>query len=265
VPRIPLVVVALGAIVTLAGCAAPVPTPNAAAHAIAQKVVPVPVGVVGSGTLVSWNGKSTGTIEVLAKFGHFTFVLSDFSTDFSGQNIFALADSSVTMTQCGENNLYQIGLTTKANNAIEPTMSFDLPDEVDGLDDPSFWKTFLFLQYGTGTSLTRGCDMPIEALATIHWTLPDKYPGLRLVDHGTTVGARGTVTRKGGAPFTYATGVGDTWAAIAHRFGISGSELSWLSPIRHPDNVFAIAYAGQVLNLSPANRGNSETRRAYAQ
>jgi LysM repeat protein len=221
---------------------------------------PVPDGIVGTGTLTSWNGGTAGSLQVIAKSGHFTFVLTDFSTDFTGENLFALADTTVTMSQCGERNLWQVGLND-GDNSVAPTMRFGLPNVVGAWGDPSFFRTFLFMQYPTGQALTRGCQQPIIALATIHWTMPGIYPGLAVHDGGAASGARGTVKTENGAPFSYDTQQGDTWAAIAHRFGITPAELLYLNPIRHPEAEPAIAYAGQVLNLSPANRGDSESRR----
>jgi hypothetical protein len=226
---------------------------------------------VGTGTLTSWNGKTTGSLQIVAKSGHFRFNLNNFSTDFTGQNLFVLADSPITMSECGENNLWQIGMTTKENNVIEPTMHFlDLPNDGGEWSDPTFFTTFGFLQYGQigadGTpALVRGCQQPVVALAQIVWTMQTIYPGLTVSDHGRVAGAAGAVTKKSGQPFTYVTAKDDTWAAIAHRFGLTPDQLRFLNPVRHPDTIVAEAYTGQVLNLDPHNRGNSESRRPGAQ
>lgn len=254
----------------LTGCAAPAHDSAPVPHAVVAKAVPVPDGIVGTGTLTSWNGKTTGALQVVAKSGSFTLVLSQFSTDFTGQNLFVLADAPVTMSQCGENNLWQIGLTTQQNNAIAPTMSFSLPNEGGAWSDPTFFRAFAFVQYPATDSagqviVTRGCQQPIVALTTIHWNMETIYPTLTVRDHGQAAGARGTVTKKSGALFTYKTARGDTWAAIAHRFELTPAELRYLNPIRHPDAVVAEAYADQVVNLDPDNRGNSESRRPGAQ
>ena len=230
------------------------------------KAVPVPNGTVGTGEFTSWNGKTTGTLTVVANSGSFAFVLTHFSTDLTGQTLFALADSPVKMSDCGENNLWQLGLTTRQGNVIEPTMRFDLPDVADAFSDPSFFTTFLLMNYPVDPSARiRGCEQSITALSTIHWTMKSIYPRLLLHDGGAAPGARGSVSDGGGRPFRYTTARGDTWASIAHRFGITPAELLYLNPIRHPEAAPAIAYADQVLNLSPSNRGNSETRRPGAQ
>lgn len=263
--RIAVLVLAVAAVVGLAGCTA---TGTGSAHpsAAVAKAIPVPDGVVGTGTLTSWNGKTTGSLQVVAKSGGFAFVLNHFSTDLGGEVLFALADSPVKMSQCGENNLWQLGLTTRQGNAIEPSMRFDLPDEVGAFSDPSFFKTFLFMNYPVDPSVKiRGCEQSIVALTTIHWTMKSIYPRLAVRDGGTTAGARGSVKDAAGKPFSYVTAQGDTWSGIAHRFGITPEELLYLNPIRHPESEPAIAYADQILNLSPSNRGNSETRRPGAQ
>jgi hypothetical protein len=148
VRRIPVLVLAVAAVVALAGCTTSIPTPAPTAHPIVAKAVAVPDGVVGTGTLTSWNGKTTGTLQVLAKAGRFTFVLSHFATDFIGENSFVLADSPLTMSECPENNRYQAGLSTMQNNVIEPTMTFPLLEDGHEWDDPTFFTTFAFIQYG---------------------------------------------------------------------------------------------------------------------
>jgi hypothetical protein len=238
----------------------------ASPRAVAAAVARVPDGVVGTGTLSSWDGKTSGSLQVVATSGRFQFVLDHFSTDFTGESLFALADSPVTMSQCGEKNLWQIGLTTRENNAPEPTMRFDLPNVVSAWSDPTFFQTFLFAQYPTASAdgspgITRGCEQPMIALATIHWTMKSLYPGLVVHDHGAMSGAQGTVTSVGGEPSSYRTERGDVWSTIARRFGLTPAELLYLNPIRHPESEPAIAYADQILNLSPTNRGNSESRR----
>jgi hypothetical protein len=238
---------------------------------VAAKPAPVPDGVVGTGTLTSWNGKTTGTLQVLAKSGQFAFVLSNFSTDFTGQNLFVVADGPVTMSQCGENNLWQMGLTTKENNLVEPTMHFlDLPNVGGAWTDPTFLQYFGFLQYGNAgpdgnIEKVRGCQQPFVALTKIAWTMKTIYPRLAVHDRGRAVGAEGTVTSKNGKPFSYKTAQADSWFGIARRFDLTPDELRYLNPIRHPDAVVAEAYADQILNLSPTNRGNSESRRPGAQ
>jgi hypothetical protein len=225
----------------------------------------VPDGIVGTGTLTSWNGKTTGSLQVLAKSGQFAFVLTDFATDITGQSLFAIADNPVTMTQCGENNLWQVGLTTRDGNVIKPTMRFDLPNDTHTFDDPSFFTNFLILQWSDAGARIRGCDQAIAALATIRWTMAPIYPGLAVHDSGPTSAAEGTVKTVDGKPFSYDTAARDTWSSIAARFGITPAQLLYLNPIRHPEAEPAIAYADQVLNLSPTNRGDSESRRPGAQ
>ena len=261
--RIPLLLLTVAAIVGLAGCTASNPTPSASAHTVAVKAIPVPDGTVGTGTLTSWNGKTTGQLRVVAKSGNFTLMFSSFSTDYPGQLTFGLADTAVRMTQCGENNLWQIGLTPP-DNIVKPSMSLGLPNVADGYTDPSFFQTFLLLQYPDGTT-TRGCQQPIIALAKIAWTMKPIYPGLTVHDSGKAASAEGVVKLINEKPFSYVTAVRDTWSSIAARFGLTPAELLYLNPIRHPEAVPAIAYEGQILNLDPANRGNSESRRPGAQ
>jgi hypothetical protein len=270
VRRIPVLVLAVGVLVALAGCSAGSPTSTPTVHAASAKAAPVPDGVVGTGALTSWNGKTTGSLQVLAKGGSFTFVLSHFSTDVPGQNIFALADSPVKMSQCAENNVWQLGLDDQGN-APKPTMTFGLPNVVGAFADPSFFATFLFIQSSHGPvdangqlPKIRGCQQAIAALTTINWTMKSIYPHLAVRDRGAATGARGTTTNLDGTLSTYTTARLDTWENIAHRFGLTPAELLYLNPIRHPENEPAIAYEDQVLNLSPANRGNSETRRPGA-
>ncbi len=254
----------------LVGCTASVSEPGSSTHAVVARARPVPDGVVGTGSMTSWNGKTTGTLRVVAKSGKFTLVLSHFATDFTGENLFVLSDEPVTMSLCGENNLWQIGLTTKQNNVVEPTMSFVLLEDGNEWSDPTFFTTFAFVQYPTvgsdgQPSIVRGCQQPIVAMTSIDWTMKSIYPELTVHDGGPLSGAKGPVTSKHGKPFSYLTARDDTWQAIAHRFGLTSDELVYLNPIRHPASTRPEAYTDQVLNLSPANRGNSESRRPGAQ
>lgn len=260
--RIPVLLLAVAAIVGLAGCTATAPPQSHRAHT-AVTPRPVPDGVVGTGTLTSWNGKTTGTLTVVAKSGHFTFVLNNFATDVTIPDLFVLADNPVTMSQCGERNLWQLGMTTLDGNVTKPTMTFGLPNVVDALGDPSFFQYFLLLEQPT--SPERGCQQPITALTRIRWTMKPVYPQLAVHDSGKAASAEGTVKLVNGKPFSYVTAVGDTWSSIAARFGLTPAELLYLNPIRHPEGSPAIAYNDQVLNLSPTNRGNSESRRPGAQ
>jgi LysM repeat protein len=264
VNRIPLLVLAVGLVVSLVGCTPSSHQTGSSPQPVLAKAVPVPDGVVGDGTLTGWNGRTSGSLQVIAKSGHFTFVLSDFATDFAGENEFALADTPVTMSQCGENNLWQTGLTD-GDNTSKPTMRFSLPNVGGAWGDPSFFQTFLFMQYPTGESLTRGCQQPIIALATIHWTMKSIYPGLTVHDRGIIPGAQGVTKAVNGKPYSYTTIQADAWEDIAKRYGLTPAELLYLNPIRHPEAEPAEAYTGQVLNLSPTNRGDSESRRPGAQ
>jgi hypothetical protein len=264
------VIGALAVVVGLSGCTISGNKPSQPSASVAIAARPVPDGIVATGTLTSWNGKTTGSLQVSARRGNFTFVLSDLATDLTGPTIFALADTAVTITQCGENNLWQLGLTTRQGNVVAPTMSFDLPNEAGAFGDPSFFRTFLILQYPTSAAdgtpaITRGCQQPIVALASIRWSMKPIYPRLALADHGAASGATGTAMTKDGELFSYTTATNDAWAAIAQRFGLTSAELLYLNPIRHPEAEPAIAYAGQILNLSQANRGDSESRRPGAQ
>jgi hypothetical protein len=270
VRRIPVLILAVGVILALVGCTSANPTPVSPAHAVVTKAIPVADGVIGTGTFTSWNGRTTGTLRVVAKAGKFALVLSHFATDFTGESLFVLADTPLTMSQCGEKNLWQIGLSTMHNNVIEPTMTFPLLEDGNDWSDPTFFKTFAFLQYPAAgpdgnVAIVRGCEQPIVALTGIHWTMKSIYPALTVRDRGAALGAQGVVANKDGKPFSYRTAPDDTWQSIAHRFGLTSAELVYLNPIRHPSGQKPEAYQDQVLNLSPGNRGNSESRRPGAQ
>ena len=127
-------------------------------------------------------------------------------------------------------------------------------------NDPSFLQTLVVATYSNG-STTSACAMPIIAVAPIEWRIPETHPGLVVRDSGVANFAWGTVTMRDGQPFTYLTHQGDNWTSIAKRFGISEADLTWLNPIRIGEDKPRVAYIGQVLNLSPTNRGNSDSRR----
>lgn len=117
-------------------------------------------------------------------------------------------------------------------------------------NDPSYMRTAIIWAAQPGASIGFGS---IVATADLTWHLPDMNPGLDIVDHGSTDGARGAVTRADdGAPWSYLVAAGDTANGITTRFGITERDLEWLNPDRDRGRLIL---ADVTLNLSRDTRG----------
>jgi hypothetical protein len=268
---LPAVVGVLILAMTLSGCGLmqtitehaekPTPTPTQSAAVVAtqpENIVTIPNGVIGTGTVRSSDGKTTGQLTITKTDHAILLGLKHFNSTDRDQLSLAFADSVISANQCPDDKFqFAFGDPVGTHDA---TISEDM-----GLDprsaDPTFLKTFMVLRYpDSSMAKVNGCLEPIVARALIKWTVPDTHPNLVLKDSGAQPAANGLVTTRGGTPFSYTTASGDTWSAIAARFGITANDLTYLNPIRYGNNSPGVAYFGQVLNLSKANRGNSESR-----
>ena len=249
-------------VAALAGCSAP-PADDVArvAHPRTSKVllpqpVPIPEGVVASGPLVGADGAAWGDAVVRRTDGGFRIELPEHTLSVPTRAI-AISDRPVSTEECGADEVSQVSW----DPASIPVPNFD-DDWFSG--DPSFIDTVLVVDRadfpGAGGPGAE-CSMPILAVAALQWTIAPTRPWLRIADSGAADGAKGIVTHRDGVPVLYETAPGDAWDAIAERFGITGDDLEWLNPIRLGNFERGVAYAWQVLNLDPLNRGDSETRR----
>jgi hypothetical protein len=136
-------------------------------------------------------------------------------------------------------------------------MTQGLPANTFPSGDWSFFTSLLIIGYPDPDlgGDAAGCMQPILAAAPLTWDVPDVRPWVEPADSGSRSGATGDVdgTR-------YTTAPSDVWDEIATRFGIGGDDLEWLNPIRTPSGNHS-AFAGQVLNLDPNDRSDSESRR----
>jgi hypothetical protein len=240
----------------LAGCTT-VTHGSPSAAPTTHSVVGIPAGEVGSAPLTTADGRLLGTVVFTNSAQGIAISLPDLSSILvTYSSTLALADSPFSPSTCGSNNVWEIG--------------FDLsdphrPDLQPGMyagGDPSFYTTVLIAQ-GIEPPDSNGCSQHIAATGPITWTIPLQRPWVHPTDSGAASGARGMVASKHGAPNVYTTAPGDTWTAIAGRFGISGSDLDWLNPNRLGGSAEGEAYAQQLLNLDPTDRGNSESRRPH--
>ncbi len=212
--------------------------------------VPIPDGVVATGTMMLADGTDAGPVTVTKSGSTYDFDYPrDWLPDDPGNSLTeAVSDSPFTIDECGSDNIWQLGAQ------IGQIGSF--LDEA--YPDPTFFTALLVVQPGTAVAGTT-CQQPILAKADLTWTTPVTRPWVDPVDGGARNGAQGGVEIVDGR-MLYTTASGDVWSEIARRFGIDRADLAWLNPIRHPDEV-DMAYVGQVLNLDPQNRGDSEARR----
>ncbi|QGU26759.1 LysM domain-containing protein [Microbacterium oryzae] len=230
--------------------ASPSPTPEP------TPAVP-PDGTVATGVLVDDTGSRLGEVSVDVKDGAYWLHLPLPAFEGYEEITPALSDSPFTLDECGAANIWQLGFggvdDTKETYDVQLSTFYD---------DPSFFTSALYVATGLSPEQEEahdGCWQPILAKADLHWTAPVVRPWAQVEDAGPASGARGT-TEMVDARLLYTTAGGDTWASIAARFGVSEDDLEWMNPIRIPGDE-RMAYARQVLNLDPENRGDSESRR----
>lgn len=228
---------------------------------LAHTPIPIPKGVVATGEFVDAAGAELGTMAISRTSVGYSVKLPDLALGDPSGIIMAMVDSPFDFRRCGDDNVWELGFPLAQIEQLHG----DISPMADSFGDPSFFTDVIFVKQIPDVNHV-GCTQPILARATLTWTSPDTHPWITVADRGPASGAQGEAVRANGVPFTYRTAKGDTWKAIAARFGLSGEDLSYLNPIRHPGGpdapgTPALAYADQVLNLDPANRGNSESRR----
>jgi LysM domain len=266
VRRVWLLLAGIGVAALLTGCIAqpkPVHTTAPLLHTAppTETVVAVPDGVMASGSFRSSDGTTSGQFEITNSAGKFTLSVTHFTTTFTGQLLISLSDADVAVSACGENVSVPMQYADPIGHR-NGSLSEVLPVPNSGWVDPSFLASLVVMGYPTG-EYVNGCAQPILAAAPIEWRIPETHPDLVVRDSGVANFAWGTVAMRDGQPFTYLTHQGDDWSDIAKRFGISQADLTWLNPIRLEQDKPRVAYVGQVLNLSPANRGDSQTRQPH--
>lgn len=219
----------------------------------AQRVpIEIPAGVVATGDILLADGSSYGAVTVTWDDGVLGVQVPDPVPLFGEeQSLVALADGDVTFEMCGTENVWQVGLGDAATMAALP-----MPE---AMGDPSFYRYLLVMPYWRDDG---GCAEPVIGLARLEWDVPVTRPWLEPVDSGPADAARGGVLVEDGELLAYRTAAGDTWNAIAARFGITADDLSYLNPMRSGGSEPETAYAEQILNLDATNRGDSETRRS---
>ncbi|MEO8528169.1 MAG: hypothetical protein ABI435_03750 [Pseudolysinimonas sp.] len=238
--------------VLLAGCTSPPPAVEPTVDGpVARVPVEIPDGVVATGDILLADGSVFGTATLSWEAGALKTSIPDLTSLLGDeQSIVAFADSDVSFAMCGTDNLWQIGLGDPA--------AMDSAPMPESAGDPSYLRYLLVMPYWRDGG---SCPEPIVGLARLDWTIPDTRPWLDPIDSGRTGGAQGGVLAGDDRPIAYRTASGDVWAEIAARFGITSDDLTFLNPQRPGGSVPETAYADQILNLDPTNRGDSETRR----
>jgi hypothetical protein len=235
---------------TIVGCTAqvnPVETPGVDDH----QPVAIPAGPVATATLIAVDGATVGDVTIAREATGYVIDYPDI--DRLGEDIgvthtqIAMSDSPFTVDECGDANIWQIGWD--GDDIRTAPFLGDYPDE-----DWSFFTSVLVIGFREVGS--DGCTQPILATGELTWNQPVVRPWVDPVDSGPADGASGPVDGS-----LYTTAPGDIWSAVAARFGIDSDDLTWLNPIRAGNSERNTAYAGQVLNLDPADRSDSESRR----
>ena len=244
-------------LVVLAGCTALAPSTSSDDGTVnpqstATQPVEIPDGVIATGSLVAVTGEALGEVRIVKDGYDYRFEVPEFVTLTNERPMtLALSDSPFEPAECGDANIWQIGI------GDEVTLEQGLAATTFASGDWSFFTSVVVVGHldPVGGPGSVECVQPILATAPLTWDQPVVRPWVDPIDSGTTSGADGTVDGT-----LYTTAPGDSWDAIAERFGISGSDLEWLNPIRTPGSP-KTAYEDQLLNLNPDDRGDSESRR----
>jgi LysM domain len=234
----------------------PSETPSASVIPTPEQTVTVADGTVGRGTLDVAHSTSTGSVSVTKAGGQYTFLLKGYTVPAAGHVLYVLTDGPLKIGDCAENNKYHFAYDTPSSSSVHKFGFF----ESQLSDNPSFISSFAVVKYPDNLDAP-GCSQPVIAIATLRWEIPDLRPALVVADSGPSSGAQGAVTLRSGKPANYRTASGDTWSALASRFGITEDDLTYLNPVRLGGAQRSTAYADQLLNLDKGNRGNSESRR----
>lgn len=231
-------------------------SPAAAGH----PAVPIPDGPVAVAPLTTVQGVALGNATIVKTGSQWILKLPALDLGDPASVLPTLADSPFPPTACGSDNVWEVSFVHQEGLPL-------ILDVASFGGDPSFFTTLVLVRYGGATLPApdaRGCIQPILATAPITWSVPDQRPWITTVtDAGVGPGARGIVRVQNGRPAIYVTAPDDSWSSIAARFGLSSSDLSWLNPNRLGGSAPDTAYAQQLLNLDPKNRGDSESRRPH--
>jgi hypothetical protein len=257
IPAMATVLLASGCAATVSGVASPTGSATSSTSSAAdRRPVGIPAGVVGTAPVTAVGGGVLGTVEFRSNGIDIEMDPPATQLGDPAQIEWTLADSPFSPTACGSDNVWEIGFPQNDLTAAHLTADM-FPD-----GDPSFFTDVVVVRIDP-TPNAKGCSQPILATGPITWSIPVQRPLVDPKDHGAGTGAKGTITGTAASPKLYTTMAGDAWSRIADRFGISVDDLTWLNPNRLGGSAPGEAYAQQLLNLDPAHRGNSESRRPH--
>jgi hypothetical protein len=208
--------------------------------------------VVATGALTSVDGRTTGSVSVIAaSVGRFDVKIDGFTSPYAGEAVLNFSAHPFDEQRYCDNGfvIYQLGVVTLAPSMLAD-MSFD---GTLSRGNPDFIDTVLLTSNDPAAERT-GCFYPVMATAELEWTMPDLRPDISVADSGAAGGAGGTATTIDGEITAYTVAPGDVLAEVAKRFGISVTDLFYLNPSRAPNPQDPIAYTGEVLNLDKSAR-----------
>jgi len=213
-------------------------------------------GVVATGTIRSVTGapKITGKVTVTAVAKSQSFLVTVHKTSGTTGPLWGINLTSRVIApsdKCAPG-----GLTFGAGSMTrKSTVKLVLPGKKyggAGWENPSFLHDMDITD--TSKNPTPSCINSLAAYAPLKWTIGDIRPDISVVDHGKRAGAEGTPVTVKGKPWTYQVVADDNLSSIAQRFGITVQDLFYLNPARSPSPEDPVAYTGETLNLSKANR-----------
>jgi hypothetical protein len=219
-------------------------------------------GVVATGDLhpIYSATPTTGhvTVTANASTGSFVVTLTDLHGEKSSLNSSRSANLSSESVDLQANRFCAPGgLNFSFGNITNAARQrFQLPGTSLGgpaAENPDFYHDLTITETNSGAGAPE-CPLLLVAYAPLHWTISDPRPDIKVVDHGWAPGAAGAVTKKAGQPLTYTVVAGDNLSVIASRFNLTLEQLFYLNPARLPGPTDPVAHAGEVLNLSKANR-----------
>lgn len=206
----------------------------------------LPEGELGSGTLITPEGREVGELAVVRRAGEIVFEVSDFEL-ISEMLTPQIAVQAPRDDRCADGPSHEVGGSLVATTSF----SVSLPVGAVAHGDPTAVKDFRLRKGFSGGDV---CGYESAARAEITWDIGPLRPYLTgLVDSGSRETATGTVTSEDGRA-VYTAGDGDTIRGVALRFGISEDDVFYLNEARTPDPEDPDLEPGETLNLDVGDR-----------
>lgn len=205
----------------------------------------LPQGLLGTGELLSPDGRTSGRVEISLEGGDLWFRVLDLVTPYETVIL------SGSMRARGDDWCVDSGgYAFSGSVATSSPIAASVPASIVTHGDPtSFDEVDLYVSEGSGNG--SDCIYQSVARAPIKWTVAPLRTHLASVtDSGDRDGARGAVEHVEGGQEVYVVAPDDRLDDVAERFGVTRDDLFYLNESRMPNPEDPVLYVGERLNLS---------------